>query len=76
MSVELVHARASEDTIAAVAALLQEVRDAQVIGVAFIALHQGHAYYVEIAGEALRRPTLTRGALAALDDQLSKIVLG
>lgn len=57
-------------------ALLRAARDGQVIGIAYVAMHKAHDYSVNIAGETKRSPTLTRGMLHLLDDELSAIIRG
>lgn len=71
---ELVPPKVSADTIELLAFLLQEAHAGRVIGVAFVAMHKAYEYSVDVAGEAKTVPTLTRGMVAALDDQLARIV--
>ena len=70
----LVSAKISHDTISTLVSLLQEARAGQIIGLAFVALHQGSEYSVDIAGEVRQAPTHARGMVAVLDDQLSKMI--
>lgn len=61
-------------TIAALEYLLLEARAGRVVGLAYVAMHRGYAYSVDIAGETWKVPTLTRGMLHVLDDQLAHII--
>lgn len=72
--VTLVPDAVSQETIKTLELLLRDARNGQVIGVAYICMHKGYQYSVNIAGETRRSPTLTRGILTVLDDQLSKII--
>ena len=56
--------------------LIQEARAGRVVGLAWLAMHKTFDYSVDIAGETKRSPTLTRGMLHLLDDELSAIIRG
>lgn len=69
----LVPAAKSEETIAALKALLEEAQTGRVIGVAILAIHPARAYSVYVEGEAKRSPAFARGAVLAIDDHLSTL---
>ena len=66
----------SREAIEKLEHLLREARAGRVIGIAYVAMHKTFAYTVDIAGETKRSPTLTRGMLHLLDDELSAIIRG
>lgn len=70
----LVPDKISEHTVTALEELLAEARKGRIIGVGFIAIYRERKYIVNTAGEARRSPTFTRGALQALDDELSRMI--
>lgn len=65
----------SSDAVAALEELLAEAKAGRVIGLAWVALHAGRTFTMDIAGETKNDITYTRGMLLALDDELSKILL-
>lgn len=44
-----------------------------VIGIAYAVVYRGRHFIVNTAGELHRNPTFARGAVAALDDELSRM---
>ena len=64
----------SMQTVEVLEDLLAEARNGRLIGLAFVAMYQGHEYSVSAAGEALRSPTFSRGTIAALDDYLRALL--
>jgi hypothetical protein len=54
--------------------LLQEARSGRLIGLAWVAMHPAYEYSVDVAGETRRCPTITRGMLLKLDDELAKLL--
>ena len=48
----------------------------EVIGIAYAVMYRGRHYIVNTAGELHRNPTFARGAVAALDDELSRMAWG
>ena len=58
---------ACKETIAELEQLLLEARAGKLVGLAFVA-HYRDEYTVDAIGRAMTHPTLTRGAIAALDD--------
>lgn len=64
----------SHDTRACLAQLHEQADD--VIGIAYAVMYKGRNYIVNTAGEMHRNPTFARGAVAALDDELRRMVWG
>jgi hypothetical protein len=64
----------STDTVEALEHLLEEARAGRVIGIAYVAMHKTYDYTIDIAGETKRCPTLTRGMLHLLDDELATLL--
>jgi hypothetical protein len=64
----------SDDTIAALRELLTSAEHGILQGIAFGALLRGRKYLVDCAGTACSDPTLARGVVAALDDELRHMV--
>lgn len=50
---------------------MTEARAGDLVGLAFVAVYHGYDYTADIAGEARRNPTFTRGMLLRLDEQLN-----
>ena len=48
----------------------------KLIGIAYIGMYENREYVVDIAGETARNPTMTRGMLCLLDDELIQIIKG
>lgn len=48
----------------------------EVIGLAYVVMYKGRNFIVNTAGELHRNPTFARGAVAALDDELRRMVWG
>lgn len=72
--VRLVPIAVSINAVEALELLLAEAKAGQIIGIAWVAMHKTYEYTVDIAGETRRSPTLTRGMLHLLDDELSAII--
>lgn len=68
--VRLVQRAVSDETIAALTHLLQEARAGHVIGLAYIALHNGVSYSADVAGAARIYRTITMGATLQLNDYI------
>ena len=66
----------SRETVDTLEHLLAEARSGRLIGLAYVAMHKTYDYSVDIAGETRRSPTLTRGMLNLLDDELAGIITG
>lgn len=71
---QLVKTHTSTDTVLALGELLKQAKSSEVIGIAFAAMYKQKEFAVNATGEARRSPTFTRGAVAALDDYLEKLV--
>ena len=72
----LVPLEISSDTVDALEELLQQARNGEIIGLAFVAMYRRREYIVHSTGEARRSPTFTRGMLLALDDDLARSIRG
>lgn len=59
------------DTERALRALLS---DKTIIGLAYIAMRLERQYSVGVAGETKLAPTITRGMLCLLDDELARLI--
>lgn len=63
-----------EDVIQAISSLLDLARANMLVGVGFVGMLRNSRYFVNVAGQCYKNPTLTRGALATLDDELASII--
>ncbi len=70
----LIEAGVSDDTVEAIKELLGMAQSGVLQGIAFGGLLKGRKYLVDCAGTACTDPTLTRGVVAALDDELRHMV--
>lgn len=64
----------SHETVEALAQLLERAKAGEVIGVGFVAMLKRRRYIANSAGECRADPTLTRGMVMALDDELRQMV--
>jgi hypothetical protein len=71
----LVPPRRSTATIQWLEQSLTAARANELIGIASVLVYSAGEYRVDVVGEARRRPTLTRGMLPMLDEELRKIIL-
>ena len=74
--VSLVGQVVSRETVEDLEHLLREALAGRIIGLAYVAMHKTFAYTVDISGETRRSPTMTRGMLLKLDDELAAIIRG
>jgi hypothetical protein len=74
--VQLVRAPESNELLEVIEQLRADILAGRVIGLAWVAMHKTFDYSVDIAGETRRSPTLTRGMLHLLDEELSSIIRG
>lgn len=74
MTYQLIRDSISRDTVQALESLLHLAREGTVTGIAFAVTLKRRKFLVNVAGEAYRDPTFARGAVLALDDELSSIV--
>lgn len=73
-SLHLITDIVSKDVVTALEELLESAKVGLITGIAFAAILKGRKYMVDTAGTAYTDPTLTRGVLAALDDELQTMV--
>lgn len=73
---KLVHFPGSPDTVQALRARLAEAEARELIGIAYVAMYSHREYAIGIEGETRKSPTLTRGMLHVLDDELAKLIRG
>ena len=66
----------SHDTVQCLEQLLEQARGGQITGLAYAATVKPKRYIVNTAGEAHQNPTLARGMVRALDDELGRMVWG
>lgn len=71
----LVRPGINREALDAVDKLRDDILNGLTIGVAIVAMHKSYCYTIDVAGECKRSPTLTRGMVAALDDELERILL-
>lgn len=76
MAYTLVKDAISHDTVEALELLLAQAQRGHITGIAFAALLKRRRYTVGVSGEAYSDPTLARGAVCALDDELRDLVSG
>lgn len=66
----------SSETVTALEQLTERARAGDVLGIGFVALLKRRRYIVNTAGECRHDPTLTRGMVLALDDELRDMIHG
>lgn len=75
MSIKLVRDHISRDLEEAAQLLAEGIRTGQLNGLVFAASLKGtRRYFVDVAGVLARDPTLCRGIVAAIDDELQRLV--
>jgi hypothetical protein len=72
----LVQTEGSADTQSCIEAMAEGVKAKNVIGLACVVIYARRNYELRLCGEADRSPTFTRGAVAALDDELARRIRG
>jgi hypothetical protein len=72
----LVRDQVSHDLEQAIKTLHEAVQAGHIVGLAFGVALKGRRYFVNTAGTLTRDPTFARGIVAALDDELSRMVQG
>ncbi len=70
----MIQATVSKDTVEALSELLHAANEGHIQGLAFAAILRGRKFLVDCAGSACTDPTLARGIVAALDDELRNMV--
>lgn len=76
MHVVYLHRRQQLETVGALEDLLSEAIAGDLIGLAYTAIRVAADHSVGAAGEARRRPILTRGLIQLLDDEVASLVGG
>jgi len=76
MSVTLISAEISHDTLECIEALHKQVTDGEVTGLAFVATTRKKGYIADTAGAAWRNPTFALGAVMVLAAQISHRIRG
>ena len=64
----------STDTVDALRYLLREAEAGRITGLAFVAIQIGHDYSTGVIGRARYTPTLTRGMIHVLEDEVRAIL--
>ena len=67
-------ASVSADTVAALEELLELAKAGQITGMAFGCTVKGGTYVTDVTGECFARPTMARGMVSYLSDQLAGLV--
>jgi hypothetical protein len=76
VKMHLVRDQVSRDLLQTCVQLLEAVQAGHVTGIAFACTLKGKKYFVNVSGALERDPTFARGVVAALDDELSRMVQG
>lgn len=66
----------SHETVEALEQLAERARAGEILGIGFVAVLKRRRYIVNSAGECRTDPSLTRGMVLALDDELRGLVHG
>jgi hypothetical protein len=74
MPYQLVRDTISKDTVEALRELLALAEKGELTGIAFAATYRKMRYITNAAGILAKNPTFCRGAIRALDDELSAII--
>lgn len=64
----------SHETVEALEQLAEHARSGEVLGIGFVVMLKRRRYIADTAGECRADPTLTRGMIRALDDELRRMV--
>jgi hypothetical protein len=64
----------SPETVKVLRYLLGEAEAGRVTGLAFVALHQGNDYSTGVIGHSREIPTITRGMVKMLDDEVAELL--
>jgi hypothetical protein len=76
VNVQLVRDHVSRDLLQTCVQLLEAVQEGHITGLAFACSMKGKKYFVNVSGALATDPTYARGVVAALDDELSRMVQG
>lgn len=71
--IKLLPPRVSRDTVETLIALLSEARSGRVIGLSYVALHQGMKFSADIVGESKRSSIYTLGTIQCLNNYVLTI---
>lgn len=74
MPYQLVRDSVSRDTVEALTQLLEGAKAGDITGIAFGAFLKNRRYITNVAGTCYHNATTARGMVAALDDELARIV--
>jgi len=74
MPYQLIRDSISQDTVQALRQLLAYAERGELTGIAFAATFNRMRYITNVAGVLAKNPTFCRGAIRALDDDLSAII--
>lgn len=74
MPYQLLRDHVSRDTVEAFEALLQGSRNGVIVGAAFVVLMKRQRFIVNSCGDLAKNPTLARGMVKSLDDELRSMV--
>ena len=74
MTFRLVRDQISRDTVKACEELLHGAQSGVITGLVFGCAMKGRRYFVNVAGTLADEPTLARGVVAALEDELRVMV--
>ena len=70
-ALQIVHPAIDSETVETLERLLADAKIGRVVGLAYVALHNGPDYSAEIVGEAAAHPLLARGIASALADSVA-----
>lgn len=76
MGYQLIADAISASTVEALEELLEQARGGALIGIAFVGILKRRRFIADTAGECRSDPSLTRGMVLALDDELRELVHG
>ena len=74
MAYQLLKDHVSRDTVEAFEAMAEAAREGYIVGGAFVVLMKRQRFIVNACGELSKNPTLARGMLQSLDDELRSMV--
>jgi hypothetical protein len=76
VKMHLVRDHVSRDLLQTCVQLLEAVKEGHITGLAFGCVMKGKRYFVNVSGSLAKDPTFARGVVAALDDELGRMVQG
>lgn len=69
-----IHSGISNETVDVLRYLLKQAEAGQLVGLAFVAIQHGSDYSTGVIGRARETPTLTRGMIDVLEDEVRAIL--